>query len=1174
MAKDIVINYSTGEIIEPRKNLTLGERFFSGGNPLPEDPTKPINPWAPKPTGPVLPNKMMAAKGGLARQPFAPKNEIRLAGTTIPGKYEAQAAMSKWLTNYTYADLLKDLKKGLTKMEIATNIYNNNKDLYDSMKITEVEYLKQYKNPEDAKIGKIANSIKNRLQKKPQLKTLHELNVKNLKRLDNSVVKDVDKWIKKNASKYKGKEGAITKFENDLFKFLNKNYSRLIKNAEGISESTKAGDKFISKFANLSNYATSTDEGANYRALKKKLYNALDIDWGRDMTGGGKKTYETANAAVKKLLPLAQEKGLIPKEYKHSRGTSKITPKNYFAWLQNTESNVMKKVFGNLLNFSVEHPGGLTRAAELLDSASLSKIISMEYGDLGENIKGKKITANQLKGTKYDTHLSRLIRDAKYKATNVTQANKILRDANKVSKKMTDEFGTLQSQYSAVKDAKGNIEIKVKHPNISLNDSLVNKTKNAIHTFIANDGMKRPVFKKLPIKLQESITLINNGKNANKIIASHLDDVIPNWKDTKGTTLRNFTGVVDFDMLPSGVSNAVTKATNALGKTLKVLGAASVPLDVIPFVQARNLGIDKWGKTGAKNLAQEYLNLPRTIEDLFYVAGEGTWKDFGSKKEEDRVFDYEPKTFGTKETVKALRNTSNEEIIENIKARWRDIGPGRLGIDSEDLGLEVENQEGIENRIKKALKQKVWADSLPPDHPLVVKEEVEVKETDNVLGTQIPMKSITEGFSRDQFMAKGGRVGFAEGSKDDKRTGEEILESIKKQVFELENNWNTEQNVFEKLGDVVDIRNIPYYADRAVKGGVNVAEVSAKLPFVAGELISDLIQKPGFKRVEREKSDDEMTELFMEQTGQDYRLKPTEVWGKAWDNIKPGAWSKKLGLDSLISDEELRMQEQGMSEWPKIAGSNIELGVDVTLPWGYVGAARKAKQLEKVIGKYIVPGANVDKKINDMLSTQGEGRRDFMKMAGSLGVIGTLKALGLDKLLKGVSRNPVPGSIKMLERSTTKMPVWFPKFIDKVNDRMTYRGDGMWDFKGTDDFLPGFHIERVGDDYYISGKNEYDQDFSITYESPKWEGDADGSYYNKGEFVVEDSVPMRSDPDGNVDFDGEVVEDLHDVLGGTKGMEEIATGEKIGLTRGDQQVIDAELRFQSEADMARDLADE
>ena len=62
---------------------------------------------------------------------------------------------------------------------------------------------------------------------------------------------------------------------------------------------------------------------------------------------------------------------------------------------------------------------------------------------------------------------------------------------------------------------------------------------------------------------------------------------------------------------------------------------------------------------------------------------------------------------------------------------------------------------------------------------------------------------------------------------------------------------------------------------------------------------------------------------------------------------------------------------------------------------------------------------------------------------------------------------------------------------------------------------------------------------------------SDGSYYNSGEFIVEDSVPVRSGPD-DVDFDGEVVEELHDVLGGTKGMEEIGTGKKVDeMTKGE-----------------------
>jgi hypothetical protein len=41
------------------------EGQMSGGNPLPQDPTKPVNPFAPKPTGPTLPNRQMAAYGGI-----------------------------------------------------------------------------------------------------------------------------------------------------------------------------------------------------------------------------------------------------------------------------------------------------------------------------------------------------------------------------------------------------------------------------------------------------------------------------------------------------------------------------------------------------------------------------------------------------------------------------------------------------------------------------------------------------------------------------------------------------------------------------------------------------------------------------------------------------------------------------------------------------------------------------------------------------------------------------------------------------------------------------------------------------------------------------------------------------------------------------------------------------
>ena len=45
------------------RRMVIGD--MSGGQPLPQDPTKPVNPFAPKPTGPVLPDRQMAAYGGI-----------------------------------------------------------------------------------------------------------------------------------------------------------------------------------------------------------------------------------------------------------------------------------------------------------------------------------------------------------------------------------------------------------------------------------------------------------------------------------------------------------------------------------------------------------------------------------------------------------------------------------------------------------------------------------------------------------------------------------------------------------------------------------------------------------------------------------------------------------------------------------------------------------------------------------------------------------------------------------------------------------------------------------------------------------------------------------------------------------------------------------------------------
>jgi hypothetical protein len=287
----------------------------------------------------------------------------------------------------------------------------------------------------------------------------------------------------------------------------------------------------------------------------------------------------------------------------------------------------------------------------------------------------------------------------------------------------------------------------------------------------------------------------------------------------------------------------------------------------------------------------------------------------------------------------------------------------------------------------------------------------------------------------------------------------------------------------------------------------------------------------------------------------------------------PGTFADKTGLNSLIESQEQAMQDKGMSKWPEIAGKNIELGLDITLPFGYVAAANKFKSLKKLLTS-VSKDKNVDKILEKALTDKGMSRRDFNILLASGGIIATLKALGIDSLFKGtrLAKDLKTVPIKMLKNTSTKMPVWFPKFIENIQKKMTYEGKGMWEFKGTDDFLPGYHIEKIHDDYYITGKNDYGQEFQITYETPRWEGDPDGiSHYYKGDFKVDDIEPVHVDRDGNMDFDVAHRDDIDEVLGGTTAMENLAKGTtRKSLTKGEEKVLDAEMRAQSEYDIAKD----
>ena len=169
-------------------------------------------------------------------------------------------------------------------------------------------------------------------------------------------------------------------------------------------------------------------------------------------------------------------------------------------------------------------------------------------------------------------------------------------------------------------------------------------------------------------------------------------------------------------------------------------------------------------------------------------------------------------------------------------------------------------------------------------------------------------------------------------------------------------------------------------------------------------------------------------------------------------------------------------------------------------------------------------------------------RRLFLKLMGGI--------MSLPFIPKFMKQSEVAKPIVKVAGSSTRMPDWFPDMINKV----MFGGTGK---KVDADLtvyepkeLPGISIGRYDDGrVFVEGENEYGKKYMIEYEPPGYEliDEKTGKAVKKpGEFIAQEEVPVNVDPDGNADFDVEVLEDLDQILGpDTRAMEKYATGKKI-----------------------------
>ena len=199
------------------------------------------------------------------------------------------------------------------------------------------------------------------------------------------------------------------------------------------------------------------------------------------------------------------------------------------------------------------------------------------------------------------------------------------------------------------------------------------------------------------------------------------------------------------------------------------------------------------------------------------------------------------------------------------------------------------------------------------------------------------------------------------------------------------------------------------------------------------------------------------------------------------------------------------------------------------------------------------------------------GRRNFMKLMAGLASIPVL-----GKFFKPAAK--VAKTVVPLQNTTTAMPTWFPKLIDKALDKgIKNKVDAdLTDIKVPE--LPGVKIQRHDDGrVLVEGQNEYGKPYAIEYEPPGYTmvDEATGkSVKTKGDFRATDSVPEMSGPEDVPDFFPEQLDEVDDILGSdVRVMEEFATGSKIkNPKRGENVVGQAEVRAENAADEAAERA--
>ena len=405
---------------------------------------------------------------------------------------EQSAKKSLYLKDYTFENLEKDIKAGKLQREIGKEIYNKNPTYFDKLPVQK-DSVGRARNI----ITTITTAINDRIRKRPELGKLDELNVKKFNRLQKVAIDDIRNFIKQNTEAYKkvyasNKVGAVDKFKEKILDYASQKYPKFVERSAGdVTGKILNNQRIFTPYEILGRNVTMQGEYGRDLALRKDIKKALGISE-RPLKGEGKvrdRLTRRYNKDIVTNLKAAQAKGLVPKIDPITGNPINSEPA-YYRYVNRTQIDPIRNLFGKKYKFGQEHVGGIARATIANDPKVLTQITAM---DPYQN--------KFVKGSNYDTKITNLMKLAKQSSPE--KAKDYLAKAKQLIEEADIKFGLESPTPKLVGEEIINI-----HPKSSLEDSILKKAQRAIKSFIATGRDKEPAFKQIDPFLQNAIKMV------------------------------------------------------------------------------------------------------------------------------------------------------------------------------------------------------------------------------------------------------------------------------------------------------------------------------------------------------------------------------------------------------------------------------------------------------------------------------------------------------------------------------------------------------------------------------------------------------------------------------------------------------------------------------------------